>query len=154
MWDRLFMKGGEKKSIEKLLRFCIVMVFISYFSSMTTSASTSKLFRDDVKAIFQSYKGQMIWIAILSGFLIFLLNILIGVSFYGNAFNASLRDKLGMYFYIKDVPEQETFIYKQVMDLKEKLQAEGLQVDFSTKEDALAFLQKRLPDLSGSFEKF
>ncbi|MDR0606978.1 MAG: hypothetical protein LBG52_01185 [Candidatus Peribacteria bacterium] len=121
---------------------------------MTTPTTTSKLFRDDVKAIFHAYKGQMIWIAILSGFLIFLLNILIGVSFYGNAFNASLRDKLGMYFYIKEVPDQETSIYKQVMDLKEKLQAAGLQVDFSTKEDALAFLQKRLPDLSGSFEKF
>ncbi|GHV23371.1 hypothetical protein FACS1894176_03640 [Bacteroidia bacterium] len=121
---------------------------------MATSASTSKLFWDDVKAIFHSYKGQMIWIAILSGFLIFLLNILIGVSFYGNAFNDSLRDKLGMYFYIKDSPEQETQIYKQVMNLKEKLQAEGLKVDFSTKEDALAFLQKRLPDLTGSFERF
>ena len=116
--------------------------------------NSSKLFRDDVKAIFRSYRGQMIGIAILSGFLIFLLNILIWISFYGNALNDSLRDKLGMYFYIKDVPEQEAQIYKQVMTLKEKLQAEGLQVDFSTKDDALHFLQQRLPELTGSFEKF
>lgn len=59
-----------------------------------------------------------------------------------------------MYFYIKDVPENEANIYKQVMILKEKLQSEGLKVDFSTKEDALQLLQKRLPDLTGSFEKF
>lgn len=73
---------------------------------------------------------------------------------YGNAFNDGLKDKLGMYFYIKDVPEREDQIYKQVMNLKEKLQDAGLKVDFLTKEDALNFLQKRLPDLTGSFEKF
>jgi cell division protein FtsX len=96
----------------------------------------------------------MIWIALLSGFLLFLLNILIGVSMYGNTFNDGLKDKLGMYFYIRDVPEREEQIYKQVITLKEKLQSQGLKVDFSTKEDALNFLQKRLPDLTGSFEKF
>jgi cell division protein FtsX len=113
-----------------------------------------KLFRDDITSLFRAYKGQMIWIAILSGFLLFLLNILMGISLYGNTFNEGLKDKLGMYFYIKDVPDQQEQIYKQVINLKEKLQAQGLQVDFSTKEDALNFLQKRLPDLTGSFEKF
>ena len=37
----------------------------------------SKPFIDDVKSIFRSYRGQMIWISVLSGFLLFLLNILI-----------------------------------------------------------------------------
>jgi hypothetical protein len=83
-----------------------------------------------------------------------LLHILLGVSLYGNTFNDGLKDKLGMYFYIKDVPEREEQMYKQVMHLKEKLQNAGLKVEFSTKEDALHFLQKRLPDLTGSFEKF
>jgi cell division protein FtsX len=121
---------------------------------MKKKISSPKLFRDDIKALFSAYKGQMIWIAVLSGFLLFLLHILIGISFYGKSLNESLKDKLGIYFYIKDTPEQEVQIYKQVISLKEKLQAEGLQVTFSTKEDALAFLQKRLPDLTGSFEKF
>jgi len=121
---------------------------------MKKNPSSSKLFWDDVKAIFRSYKGQMIWITILSGFLIFLLNLLIGVSFYGQAVNEGLKDKLGMYFYIKDIPEREAQIYKQVLTLKEILQSEGLKVTFSTKDDALQLLQKRLPDLRGSFEKF
>jgi hypothetical protein len=86
--------------------------------------------------------------------LLFLLHILLGVSVYGNTFNDGLKDKLGMYFYIKDVPEKEEQIYKQVMDLKEKLQDAGLKVDFLTKGDALLFLQKRLPDLTGSLVKF
>ena len=37
----------------------------------------SKPFIDDVKSIFRTYRGQMIWISVLSGFLLFLLNILI-----------------------------------------------------------------------------
>ncbi|MDR0650325.1 MAG: hypothetical protein LBG59_02730 [Candidatus Peribacteria bacterium] len=117
--------------------------------------TSSRLFRDDFKALFRAYKGQMLRITVLSGFLLFLLNILIGISFYGNAINGTVKDKLGMYFYLKDVPaEQEAQQYKQVLTLIETLQSEGLQVTFSTREDALAFLQKRLPDLTGSFQKF
>ncbi|MDR2415600.1 MAG: hypothetical protein LBD75_03160 [Candidatus Peribacteria bacterium] len=122
---------------------------------MKQPTSSSRLFRDDFKALFRAYKGQMLWITILSGFLLFLLNILIGISFYGSAINSSVKDKLGMYFYLKEVPvEQEAQQYKQVLSLIEGLKSEGLQVNFSTREDALAFLEKRLPDLTGSFQKF
>jgi cell division protein FtsX len=97
----------------------------------------------------------MLRITVLSGFLLFLLNILIGISFYGNAVNDTVKGKLGMYFYLKEVPaEQEAQQYKQVLTLMDNLKAEGLQVTFSTREDALTFLQKRLPDLTGSFQKF
>ncbi len=113
-----------------------------------------KLFRDDVKAIFKSYKGQMVRVAVLSGFLIFLLNILLGVSFYGKAFNQEIQGKLGMYFYIVDDPSRQSQIDKQVMDLKEELKNAGLEVQYSTKDDALNFLKKSLPELSGNFERF
>ena len=114
----------------------------------------SKPFIDDVKSIFRSYRGQMIWISILSGFLLFLLNILIWVSMYGNTLNSSLNDKLGMYFYLNDSVEEETKLYKQVMQLKTKLEDEWLKVNFLTKEDAMDFMMKRLPELTGSLEKF
>jgi hypothetical protein len=84
----------------------------------------SKPFIDDVKSIFRCYRGQMIWISVLSGFLLFLLNILIGVSMYGNTLNASLNDKLGMYFYLNDNVEEETRLYKQVIQLKDRLESE------------------------------
>ena len=114
----------------------------------------SKPFIDDVKSIFRSYRGQMIWISVLSGFLLFLLNILIWVSMYGNTLNASLNDKLGMYFYLNDNVEEETRLYKQVIQLKDRLEKEGLKVNFLTKEDAMDFMMKRLPELTGSLEKF
>ena len=114
----------------------------------------SKPFIDDVRSIFRSYRGQMIWISVLSGFLLFLLNILIWVSMYGNTLNASLSDKLWMYFYLNDNVEEETRLYKQVIQLKDRLENEGLKVNFLTKEDAMDFMMKRLPELSGSLEKF
>jgi len=59
-----------------------------------------------------------------------------------------------MYFYIKDDPENEDIIYKRVMQLKEQLQNEQIKVSFSTKEDSVNFLEKRLPELTKTFEKF
>ena len=114
----------------------------------------SKPFIDDVKSIFRSYRGQMIWISILSGFLLFLLNILIWVSMYGNTLNASLSDKLWMYFYLNDNVESETKLYKQVIQLKDKLEKQWLHVNLITKDDAMEFMMKRLPELNGSLQKF
>lgn len=115
---------------------------------------SEKLFWDDVKAIFKSYKGQMLRVGILSGFLIFLLNIVLGISFYAKGFNEEIKGKLGMYFYIVDDAQRQSEIDKQVMELKEELKNAGLEVKYSTKEDALNFLKKSLPALSGNFERF
>lgn len=115
---------------------------------------SSKPFIDDIRSIFRTYRWQMIWISVLSGFLLFLLNILIGVSMYGNMLNDSLRDKLWMYFYLRNDVESESKVYKQVIRLKDKLEDEWLQVNFLTKEDAMDFMMKRLPELTWSLEKF
>jgi len=115
---------------------------------------SSKPFIDDIKSIFRTYRWQMIWISVLSGFLLFLLNILIWVSMYGNMLNDSLRDKLWMYFYLRNDVESESKVYKQVLRLKDNLEKEWLQVNFLTKEDAMDFMMKRLPELTGSLEKF
>lgn len=59
-----------------------------------------------------------------------------------------------MYFYIKDIPDQSNEIYKKVIVLKDELEAKGLKVMFSSKDDALAFLQKKIPDVVSNFQKF
>ena len=53
-----------------------------------------------------------------------------------------------MYFYLNDTVETETRLYKQVIQLKDKLEKEGLKVNFLTKEDAMDFMMKRLPELT------
>ena len=114
----------------------------------------SKPFIDDVKSIFRSYRGQMIWISVLSWFLLFLLNILVWVSMYGSTLKESLNNKLWMYFYLNDNIETEAKLYKQVMQLKDRLEKEWLDVNFISKDDAMNFMMKRLPELTWSLEKF
>lgn len=116
--------------------------------------ASSKPFIDDIKSIFRAYKWQMIRISILSWFLLFLLNILVWVSSYGNTLNDSLRDKLWMYFYIRDDVSNQDQIYKQVLSLKTELENEWLKVNFLTKEDAMDFMKKRLPELTWSLDRF
>ena len=115
---------------------------------------SSRPFIDDVKSIFCAYKWQMVWISVLCGFLLFLLNILVWVSMYGNTLNDSLRDKLWMYFYLRDDVETQGQSYKQVIALKDKLEDAWLQVKLLTKDDAMDFMMKRLPELTWSLEKF
>ena len=114
----------------------------------------SKPFIDDVKSIFRLYRGQMIRISVLSWFLLFLLNILIWVSMYSNTLNEGLKDKLWMYFYLKDDVESEWQLYKKVISLRDQLESEWLKVKFFTKEDAMNFVNKRLPELTWSLQKF
>lgn len=38
--------------------------------------------------------------------------------------------------------------------MKDELQSKGLKVMFSSKDDALAFLQKKIPDVVDNFQKF
>ena len=93
-------------------------------------------------------------IGVLIGFLLFLLNIFLGLGLYAHQFSGQLKDKLGMYFYIKETPGQEEQTYKDIILMKDELQSQGLKVMFSSKDDALAFLQKKIPDVVDNFQKF
>lgn len=59
-----------------------------------------------------------------------------------------------MYFYIKESTDQTTEINKRIITLKDELESQGLKVMFSSKDDALAFLQKKIPDVVSNFQKF
>lgn len=79
---------------------------------------------------------------------------------YANKFTGELKDRLGMYFYIKDNIEtsslsgSDTQIYKRVISLKDELESQGLKVMFSSKDDALSFLEKKIPDVVDNFQRF
>jgi len=88
------------------------------------------------------------------GFLLYILNVFLWISLYAGHFSHEMRDKLGMYFYIKDSTAEDPVIYKDIMNLKDELEAVGLEVVFSSKEDAFLFLQERVPEVVDSFEKY
>ncbi|MFA7717944.1 MAG: hypothetical protein WC875_04480 [Candidatus Absconditabacterales bacterium] len=114
----------------------------------------SKFVRQDIRAILKHFRGKMFGISILIGFLLFLLNIFLGVSLYAHNFSGELKDKLGMYFYIKETSDQEDATYKKIILMKDELESKGLKVMYSSKDDALSFLQKKIPNVVDNFQKF
>lgn len=113
-----------------------------------------KIFQEDVTHLFKTSRANVIGVSIFIWFLLFLLNIFLGVSLYANQFTGELKDRLGMYFYIKEIPDQEAETYKRVISLKDQLESKWLKVMFSSKNDALQFLEKKIPDVVSNFEKF
>jgi hypothetical protein len=43
---------------------------------------------------------------------------------YAHNFSTDLKDKLGMYFYIKEVPGQEDATYKEILLIKDALESQ------------------------------
>lgn len=116
--------------------------------------SLSKIFHHDLAHLVKTSWTNVLWVSVFIWFLLFLLNMFLWASLYTQQFTGELKDRLGMYFYIKELPDQTNETYKKVIALKDELESEGLKVMFSSKDDALAFLQKKLPDVVNNFQKF
>ncbi|MBU0627084.1 hypothetical protein KKG31_00440 [Patescibacteria group bacterium] len=84
----------------------------------------STVLRSDLKKIFKVSWYQLGLVSMLIGVLLFLLNTFLGVGLYSNQFSDTLKDKLGMYFYIQDIPGKENEIYTEVIQLKDELKDE------------------------------
>lgn len=112
------------------------------------------LVQNDVRMIVKSSWSHFLWVGLLMWFLIFLLNVFLWVSLYTQKFSDGLKDKLGMYFYVKDIPGKESEIYKEVIKIKDELQAKWLKVMFSSKDDAIVSLQKKIPNVVETFQKY
>lgn len=118
------------------------------------NTNLSKVLWEDLGEIFKVSRYQLWLVSVLIGVLLFLLNAFLWVSLYAGQFSDTLKDKLGMYFYIKDVPGQENETYTKIIQLQDELKSNNLKTMFSSKEDALNFLEKKVPNVVGNFEKY
>lgn len=112
------------------------------------------LLADDVELILRKKGGHIGIIALLTGFLLYILTIFLGLSLYTGDLADSLKDKLGIYFYISEQAQTDETTYEQVVELTTKLQDEGLETIFLSKDDAVGFLESRIPQLTETFTKF
>lgn len=99
--------------------------------------------------VFQALSGILI-----TAFLLFFLNLLGIASYQIDQSADQVQKKLGMYFYLNDDPKSKDVVYAQAIDLMKELKKAGLEVEFYSKEDAFLLLEKRLPNVIGSLEKF
>ena len=114
----------------------------------------NSIFKQDIYHVLKYHWKQFLGIGILVWFLLFLLNIFIWVSSYTNTFSNDLKERLWIYFYIKETPETQDITYKKIIELQNNLQKQWLKVMFSSKDDAIKFLENKLPEISQNFEKF
>lgn len=92
--------------------------------------------------------------AIIIWFLLFFLNLLIGIANHTHQFAQTLKDRLGMYFYIREDPNQQQAIYEKVLYLQKKLDTAGIKNKFISKKEAMFFLQKKLPNIASKFQQY
>jgi len=82
------------------------------------------LLADDVEVILRKKGGHIGIVALLTGFLLYILTIFLGLSLYTGDLADSLKDKLGIYFYISEQAQTDETTYEQVVELTTKLQDE------------------------------
>lgn len=114
----------------------------------------SSLISDDVRSMFAKKKQQLRLVTALIAGLLFVLNVFLGFSLYAQEFSWSIKEKLGMYFYIVDEGEQQDAVYAKVTQLSKRLEDAGLETVFASKEEAFGFLQNRIPNVIENFNRF
>ncbi len=116
---------------------------------MKTKIFSFNPIKSDTKTIIKAYRKPLLLISVLMGILIFVMNVFLAAALYGKSFNSQMKDKLGVYIYLSDASGQQ-----QAVTLKTALEAKGLKVNYSSKQDALKLVEKRVPDLTTTLRKY
>lgn len=115
-----------------------------------TNSFTLNPISSDTLTILKAYKKPMWAISILMWILIFVLNVFFAWAFFWNTFNDQMKDKLGIYIYLNDVASSEN----DAIRIKTSLEEKWIKVSYTSKDDALSFVEKRVPDLTDTFKKY
>lgn len=113
---------------------------VSLFNPITTATKT----------IIRAYRFPLLLISILMGILIFVMNVFLTGALCGNSFNTQMKDKLWVYIYLNATANEK----QTAIALKSALEAKGLKVDYASKQEALKFVEKRVPDLTTTLKKY
>lgn len=97
---------------------------------------------------------QTLGLMLMIASLIFLLNIIGWLKLGLDQAVGNVKGKLGVYLYIKSIPSQEDRITEQVIEMKTALEAQGMKVEYYSRQDAFDTLSKKLPDVVESFDKY
>ena len=115
-------------------------------------SKTSILWRD-LKRILKNNLKKLLWVAVITGFLFYLFNIFFSLSMKFNDLNEIITDKIWIYFYIDDTSNGDE-IYKRIINIKDQLSQNDIDVNFSSKNDAFVFLENKIPEITKNFDKF
>lgn len=117
---------------------------------MKSSLLKLDVIKKDTETLMRTYRVPMALISILMGFLLFLMNVFLVVSVQGQNFNDQMKSKLGVYIYLKDSQN----LQQQAVNIKTELEKKGLKVSYTSKDEALKFVERRVEDLTKTLKKY
>ncbi len=106
--------------------------------------------KKDTETLLKTYRIPLVLISVLMGFLLFIMNVFLAISTQGQRFNDQMKSKLWVYIYLKDSLNQD----QQAIQLKSLLESKGLKVSYTSKQEALKFVEKRVDDLTKTLKKY
>ncbi len=110
--------------------------------------------RSNAWYIIRKNTPQFLWVWALIWFLIFLLNLLFMVSYSSQKTSQEVQDKLGIYLYIKENPNDKEITYSRVIELKEKLEKIWVKATYTSKDDAIKQIWQKIPSVVDSFKEY
>lgn len=113
----------------------------------------SILWRDIKRIIKNNYKN-LLWVSIIIAFLFYLFNVFISLGIKFDDMSKVITDKIGIYFYIDDTKTNSDETYKRIIEVKDQLSSQWIEVNFSSKDDAFDFLETKIPEITKNFDKF
>lgn len=117
-------------------------------------AITKTFLLNHAKQIMKDGIFQVIGVSFLIWFLLYLLHILVGLSLGVHYMSQNIQNKLGVYFYIKDNPNQQDQTYSKVIEMKDKLEKLWMKVNYVSKDEAIKSIERKVPSVLESFEKY
>lgn len=117
-------------------------------------AITKTFLLNHAKQIMKDGIFQVIWVSFLIWFLLYLLHILVWLSLGVHYMSQNIQNKLGVYFYIKDNPNQQDQTYSKVIEMKDKLEKLWMKVNYVSKDEAIKSIERKVPSVLESFEKY
>lgn len=97
---------------------------------------------------------QFLGVWVLIWFLIFLLNLLLMVSYGSQKTSDEIQNKLGIYLYIRENSSAPEETYSRVIELKEKLEKIWVKAVYTSKDDAIKQISQKIPSVVNSFEEY
>lgn len=119
-----------------------------------TDLKKKNFVRSNAWYIIKKNLPQFLGVGVLIWFLIFLLNLLLMVSYGSQKTSQEIQNKLGIYLYIKEDPTNKEATYSKVIELKEKLEKIWVKATYTSKDDAIAQIWQKIPSVVESFENY
>lgn len=108
----------------------------------------------DIERIIKKSLKRIIVVWIFMSFLFYLFNIFLWLSLKLENISDVITNKVGIYFYIQDKDKTTDEVFKRVLNIKDELSKNWIISEFSSKDDAFNFLEKKVPDITKNFDKF